>query len=237
MKPKGASRGELKAIDAIVREYVNKRSLVGLFQQQVLASIQESTILDRLCHSVRYRTKDPEHLRHKLLHKLRETKESGATFDIDASNVLSRITDLAGIRLLHLHTTQFAEINSELLRLIAEQKYALIEGPSARTWDDEYRAYFKGLGVETVESPSLYTSVHYVIESASTTKITCEIQVRTLMEEVWGEVSHSINYPDPTPNLPCTEQIKVLARVTSSATRLVDSVFATHKDYLRHTGR
>ena len=34
----------------------------------------------------------------------------------------------------------------------------------------------------------MYTSVHYVIGSASRTTVTCEIQVRTLMEEVWGEV-------------------------------------------------
>ena len=72
----------------------------------------------------------------------------------------------------------------------------------------------------------MYTSVHYVVSSASRTKITCEIQVRTLMEEVWGEVDHAINYPDPSELLSCREQLKVLARVTSSATRLVDSIFA-----------
>ena len=78
----------------------------------------------------------------------------------------------------------------------------------------------------------MYTSVHYVIESASRTKVTAEIQVRTLMEEVWGEVDHSMNYPHVTESLPCREQLKVLARVTSSATRLVDSIFATLDDHV-----
>jgi hypothetical protein len=41
----------------------------------------------------------------------------------------------------------------------------------------------------------MYTSVHYIIGSGSQTPLTCEIQVRTLMEEVWGEVDHKINYP------------------------------------------
>ena len=35
----------------------------------------------------------------------------------------------------------------------------------------------------------MYTSVHYVVSSKSRTKVTCEIQVRTLMEEVWGSTT------------------------------------------------
>ena len=42
-----------------------------------------------------------------------------------------------------------------------------------------------------------------------------------------------MNYPTPTTVLASSEQIKVLARVTSSATRLVDSIFLTHADALR----
>jgi ppGpp synthetase/RelA/SpoT-type nucleotidyltranferase len=58
--------------------------------------------------------------------------------------------------------------------------------------------------------------------------VTCEIQVRTLMEEVWGEVDHELNYPVQTDVFSSREQLQVLARVTSSATRLVDSIFVTH---------
>jgi ppGpp synthetase/RelA/SpoT-type nucleotidyltranferase len=61
--------------------------------------------------------------------------------------------------------------------------------------------------------------------------MTAEIQVRTLMEEVWGEVDHTMNYPYPVESLACREQLKVLARVTSSASRLVDSIFATVADH------
>ena len=75
----------------------------------------------------------------------------------------------------------------------------------------------------------MYTSVHYVIEPNSRTKSTGEIQVRTLAEEIWGEVDHTINYPKKSSILPCREQIKVLARVTSSCTRLVDSIFEANK--------
>jgi putative GTP pyrophosphokinase len=151
-------------------------------------------------------------------------------FTITPDNLLRRVTDLAGIRILHLHTTQFSGIDHELRSIFDEQKFRLIEGPFARTWDDEYRDFFRKLGVKTQKSPTMYTSVHYVIASGSQTTVTCEIQVRTLMEEVWGEVDHTINYPHETNEVACREQIRALARVTSSATRLVDSIFATLAD-------
>ena len=56
------------------------------------------------------------------------------------------------------------------------------------------------------------------------------------MEEVWGEVDHTINYPHSTGSVGCAEQLKVLARVTSSATRLVDSIFVTLADHNEATG-
>ncbi len=51
------------------------------------------------------------------------------------------------------------------------------------------------------------------------------------MEEVWGEVDHTMNYPHQIDNLACREQLKVLARVTSSATRLVDAIFLTADEH------
>jgi hypothetical protein len=48
------------------------------------------------------------------------------------------------------------------------------------------------------------------------------------MDEVWGEVSHRINYPDESANQSCRSQLKVLARLTTGCTRLVDSIFEAH---------
>jgi len=42
-----------------------------------------------------------------------------------------------------------------------------------------------------------------------------------MADEIWGEVSHTINYPTPTTIAACLEQLKVLARVTSGCTWLV----------------
>jgi putative GTP pyrophosphokinase len=101
----------------------------------------------------------------------------------------------------------------------------VLEGPEARIWDDEYEATFTKMKIATVSSERMYTSVHYVVDAGAGTKRTAEIQVRTLAQEYWGEVDHAINYPYPCGQPSVEEQIKVLARVTSSCTRLVDSIF------------
>lgn len=220
---------EKRNIEDIVTRYKNDRQLVQTFLNSVLGYL-DNVRLRPFVHTIKSRMKDPDHLRGKLLRKLAECKNENQSFDYTPENLFTKVTDLAGVRILHLHTRQIADINNCLNEIVKEQTLKLIEGPSARTWDDEYREIFKEAGINTQKSPTLYTSVHYVIASNSHTTVTCELQVRTLMEEVWGEVDHSINYPVPNESVACREQIRALARVTSSSTRLVDAIFATVSD-------
>jgi putative GTP pyrophosphokinase len=200
--------------------------LLGALRAQVI----DHTDLQRLTHSARWRVKEPEHLRQKLARKLGHAKSTGQAFVINKENLYEEINDLAGVRLLHLHSTEFPDINAKLLSLLDENFYSVIEGPVARIWDDEYQAYFTSIGVSTTKNPRMYTSVHYVVQPKNKTVRTIEIQVRTLAEELWGEVDHAINYPVESPRRACREQIKVLARLTSSCSRLVDSIFFTHRE-------
>lgn len=217
-------------IEAILSAYDSNLPTIALFRDQLLAALNSSELLGQHIHSIRSRMKDRDHLREKLQRKLAECVAKGTPFLVTPENLLTSVNDLAGVRILHLHTRQIERIDAILRDVFAEQKYELLEGPFARTWDDESREFFKTFGIEAQDSPTMYTSVHYVIGSASRTAVTCEIQVRTLMEEVWGEVDHAINYPIPTDVLASREQLKVLARATSTATRLVDSIFLTHED-------
>ncbi len=210
-------------IENLLAAYDEKFQTIELFRTQLVAALESSEDLQRFVHSMKSRPKDRDRLRDKLFRKI---AKDGSGFDITPENLLIKINDLAGVRVLHLHTRQVASIDPALKKIFDEQKYDLLEGPFARTWDDESRSFFESCGIETQESPTMYTSVHYVVGSASRTTVTCEIQVRTLMEEVWGEVDHTVNYPVPSTNRACQEELKVLARVTSSATRLVDAIFA-----------
>jgi len=231
MKKLSLSKKEKKEIDGLVEVFEANKELIRTFSSMLLSALSESTKLSKLTHSMKHRIKDPDHLRDKLGRKYLESKEKGKSFSINKDNLLTKINDLVGFRILHLHTDQIRDIDEVLNEILDQLSYKIIEKPFARTWDDETREIFKSCGIKIQKSPSMYTSVHYLVESNSKITLTCEIQVRTLMEEVWGEVDHQINYPYPTNHLPSSEQLKVLARVTSSATRLVDSIFRCIKDF------
>ena len=94
---------------------------------------------------------------------------------------------------------------------------------------------FHDVGLETEDQSSMYTTVHYDVLANPDTGIACELQVRSLADELWGEVSHRVNYPDQSPSDACRDQLKVLARLTSGCGRLVDSIFKTHREALRST--
>lgn len=218
---------QLQLIEDLVAHFTQHKGQFAIIIDSLQSNIEHSPTIKKLIHSTKSRIKDSDHLKDKLIRKANDAITNNTSFDYTKENLFSRINDLAGYRILHLHTTQFAKINTELKKIFQEQQWKIIEGPNARTWDDESRGYFKSIGVETSENPNMYTSVHYVVSPNTSSAITCEIQVRTLMEEVWGEVDHTINYPHKSESLSCREQIKTLARVTSSCSRLVDSIFAT----------
>ena len=101
------------------------------------------------------------------------------------------------------------------------------------TWDPESKQMYDNLQITTEVRPTFYTSVHYLIKpnNNNPNPICCEIQVRTLFEEIWGEIDHSINYPHPTDNIACKEQLRVLSKLVGTGTRLADSIFRTLNDY------
>lgn len=197
-----------------------------LFQKHV-RNFFESRSLSRYVHSVRHRLKDVDH----ILEKIERKNSEDAALDpslrkgpITAENLFTRITDIAGIRVLHLHISQFEHIHRALITKVDEGEFTLFEEPKAYTWDPESGKYFQSLGLMQELKESYYTSIHYVLRPNSRSQATCEIQVRTLLEEVWGEVDHAMNYPIPTSDAYCKEQIRVLARLVGAGTHLADSI-------------
>jgi len=228
------TRADNLLVNQLVDHYSeNRNNLKTFLLDQVSPILANSIQLGEYVHSFRSRLKEPDRLRDKLQRKIENCRSANRKFTITPKNLFIKINDLVGIRILHLHTRQIADIDRILRGLFEEGRFRIIEGPFARTWDDETKAFFNEIGIRTRQSgPSMYTSVHYVIDSNSRTRYTAEIQVRTLAEELWGEVAHAFDYPKACDSLACKEQIRVLARVTSSCTRLVDSIFRSYEDHL-----
>lgn len=222
---------ERPIIEPLLKRFDEKIENLNRFYHAVQHAIGSSSKLAPLIHSIRARIKNRNHLQDKLLRKLHECREKGEAFDITPDNLHIKINDLAGIRILHLHTAQAREIHEHLDALLRSCGYEFREGPEARTWDIEYEKTFQDMGFQTKRSDTLYTSVHYVIsDQVPELLMTCEIQVRTLAEEIWGEVDHKLNYPHKTESVACMQQLRALARSTSASGRLVDAIFATVLD-------
>lgn len=181
-----------------------------------------------IVHSLKSRLKDPSHLEEKLLRK------DDSDSPITSSNVFERITDLAGVRVLHLYQQQFTEIHKAIMDKVNDGDWFLFEPPCAYTWDPEAEAFYKGLGINCKVKESYYTSVHYVVMTKENSPYKCEIQVRTLYEEIWGEIDHYINYPTPTASIACKEQLRVLSKLSGTGKRLADSILTSHKEFLSH---
>ena len=216
--------------DSVIGYYKDNQHRLVQFQASVEAFFSKHPKLNEkpfpIIHSIKTRIKDPEHLRDKIERK----KEKG--IDITEENLFSEVTDLIGLRVLHLYQDQFPIIHSEILNYISQGDWIFVEEPKAMTWDTESKQLYDDLNIETEVRPTFYTSVHYLIKpnNLNPNPICCEIQVRTLFEEIWGEIDHSINYPHPTANIACKEQLRVLSKLVGTGTRLADSIFRTLND-------
>jgi putative GTP pyrophosphokinase len=216
----------LAHIEAAVAAYTSRREDFANLADRLERELIQNHDLRRLIHSTKRREKDPSHLHDKLLRRCRKLQEKDEAFDVTADNVFEKIDDLAGVRLLHIHTEQLKDIHPIILKVLATYKYKPRAKPVVYIWDVERREFFKHIGLKVTLRPLLYTSVHYVVQPHYDA-IGCELQVRTLAEELWGEVSHTIDYPHPTESIACREQLAALARVASGCTRLVDSIFTS----------
>ncbi len=176
-----------------------------------------------IIHSVKSRLKSPNSIADKLERKRNKGGE------VTPENVFEEITDLAGVRVLHLHQRQFQQIHETILERVEQGYWKLHEDPRAYSWDPEAKKYFDSLGLNTEVRPTYYTSVHYLVRQQAGLPLCCEIQVRTLFEEIWGEIDHYVNYPHPTKNIAVREQLRVLSKLVSTGTRLADAIFAVHE--------
>ena len=225
------NRRDNTRIERAITHFEQRRHLFETFSKSVVGHLIGHPELAELIHFIKWRVKSMGSLREKLRRKTiaeksKEQRERGEL--INEGNLFEKVVDLAGVRILHLHTEQMRRIHQLILDVIREQKYDLVGVPTAHCWDSEYEQIFREYGIKTETRGTMYTTVHYDIIANQRTRITCELQVRSLMDEVWSEVSHRVNYPNMSSSEACRDQLKVLARLTTGGTRLVDSIFKAH---------
>lgn len=146
-------------------------------------------------HSVRWRVKDPEHLMEKIVRKRIPNSD---TFNekylgISVDNYHEIVTDLVGIRALHLFKDDYVDID---IYLRERWNHSSSESPTYY-----YRAGDVQESVPSIfnkkQHPAGYRSIHYIFESQPLNKrLFTEVQVRTIFEEGWSEIDHKVRYPN-----------------------------------------
>lgn len=191
-----------------------------------LVSFKNEALKDYI-YAIKTRVKSFDHLQEKIKRK------QSASRQITPENLVNEITDLVGIRIIVLYPQYFKEIHKFIMDNISSGIWILKENPILFSWDDDTKNFFeRELNFSNTEfRDSLYTSVHYVVRMNNTNNIPfCEIQVRTLLEEVFGEIDHEINYPQKTENSSMKTQLKVLAKMVAAASKLTESIYQAKND-------
>lgn len=165
-------------------------------------------------HSVRWRVKDTGHILEKIIRKKIEKSEKYEKINED--NYHEIITDLIGIRALHLFKDEFTSIDK-----VIREKFEMHEDPIAyiRSGDpDDFSRTLAEHKFEVKQHPAGYRSLHYVIHTTpARRKIYVEIQVRTIFEEGWSEIDHIIRYPNFSDDYLVIYFLKIFNRMAGSA--------------------
>lgn len=168
-------------------------------------------------HSIRCRRKAPEHLLEKIIRKC--VKEQSKKYrDIGVHNYKEIVRDLIGVRILTLAKEDWEGVHDAVIKMFpaSEQNCPntciMAELPIAYTRYGD-RNIFKGK-IRAEHTNKGYRSQHYVVQFHG---YYCEIQVRTLAEEVYGEFDHKVKYPYRNNN-------RFLRRYTNTLSQLLASV-------------
>lgn len=167
-------------------------------------------------HSIRWRIKNSDHLKAKIIRKKSENSEKYKTIDVE--NYKEIITDLVGIRILHLFKDDYHPILENL-----KKKWVQTEEPIAYIRKGDSTESFEEKNIKTLEHKAGYRSVHYLFQSSPThEKIIVETQIRTIFEEGWSEIDHNLRYPNYKPNFQTEYFLQIFNRLAGSADEMGD---------------
>ena len=223
-----------KVLTQIYDDYLSIMDDLEVHAEHIAKSISKN--LNSSIHSTKYRIKNPEHLIVKIIKKKLQDPDRNICFE----NYKQEITDLIGVRVLHLFKDEWEKVHEYITNNweLQEPFTANIrQGDKAGKFEEKY-------GLIKVH-PAGYRSVHYLISFQVQKKaVIAEIQVRTIFEEAWSEIDHKVRYPNHTDNEMLSEYLVVFNRLAGSAdemgtflnllVRTLNDMEQNHKQELSH---
>ena len=179
-------------------------------------------------HSVKTRVKDPKRLLQKLVRKTPNRREKyGDNFNFNIQNYKDEITDIMGIRAIHIFKDDWEEIHQFITNKwdVIETVANIREGDNVTTFEEK--------SIPVRSRVSGYRSVHYLIKYGSGYESsTIEIQVRTIFEEGYGEIDHQLRYShdDDIPEL-LAQNLMLLNRIVGSSDEMASLINKLNKSF------
>lgn len=178
---------------------------------------------------VRFRVKDAGHLIIKILREEDKIRKL-----LTVSNYLSYFKDLIGFRVLCVNQADkliYLKQFNNIVRNIEEIKFYTSNLERKKEYLIEKEKYEKNTKCELEfrNEPTPYESIHVYTKSLNK-DVMIEFQIRTLFEEAWGEVDHTLKYPYNMDDDVIKEQMSILFSVSEVADKIITSAFNRKND-------
>ena len=153
-------------------------------------------------YTVKHRIKDSQRLIEKIEYENENARKS--VKPITHENFTRRISDLLGVRIVVLRLSDVDKVKDYLDMLVEEKRLKIVGKPT------EKKTFLLRAGEIDLDKPadavtdiqySGYSSIHYkiklgdgVLAPPHLSTLTAELQLRTILEEAWGEIDHQYRY-------------------------------------------
>jgi len=186
--------------EAILISFLNEKERYRELAEYIVHMIRDDPSSPKeSLHTIVYRIKDELRLIEKI-DEQNNALEAGEA-PISEKNYQAKVGDLLGVRMICLRLSDVEKV-AAYLRLLSEEKILrFVKGP------DKKRSFI--LPVDPGESItggidrrySGYSSIHYQVELGENSDapsgledLQVEFQLRTILEEAWGEIDHKYRY-------------------------------------------
>lgn len=202
-------------LTAIFNHYLHLRKKLEYPAKAIVDILFSKDAREKGIHSVRYRIKDANGLIEKIIRK--KIKEPNRTINIE--NYCDQITDLIGIRALHVFKNDIYGIHHFIMSMFTLKKNEKPIHYYREGDEPEFLSMCKNIGCKQEKHEKGYRSVHYIISTQLTKEIHfAEIQVRTIFEEGWSEIDHKIRYSyKDSSSSPFDNELSILNKIAGSA--------------------
>ena len=186
--------------EAILISFLNEKEKYRKLAEYIVQLIRDDPSSPKeSLHTIVYRIKDELRLIEKIEGQ-NEALKAGASL-ISEKNYQLKIGDLLGVRMICLRLSDIEKVEAYLGLLSEEKILRFVKGP------DRKRSFI--LPVDPGESISDgidlkysgYSSIHYQVELGENSDVPSgladlqfELQLRTILEEAWGEIDHKYRY-------------------------------------------